>query len=577
MSGLGQEAHGFIAGVEEGAVYDLIVLGAGASGMAAALFAALEGKKVLLIERTEYLGGSSAYSAATTWIPNTLHSEKVGAKDSFENALMFLDQAVGNRASRTKREAFLKNGPKAIERLEKETEVHFRARPLHPDYLFELEGATAFGRAIEPLPYSGKMLGADFALIRPPIPEFTILGGMMIDRDDIGHLLAMGKKVSSAIYSAKLILSYLLDRLQHPRGTRLVMGNALIGRMLRTLRDSGVDIATKVTTKSLITADGRVEGVIVEQGGVARSILARCGVVLASGGFSRHPERRATYLPKPVPEYSPAAPGHTGELHDIVMALGAHYGEGEDQPCFWAPVSVRQRKDGTTAVFPHFVLDRSKPGILSVGRDGLRFVNESRSYHEFASAMFARNKDGSHIPAYLITDSEGLRKYGLGMVRPGGKGLQPFLDDGYLTQGETLDDLAGALNIDANGLKTSVTRMNGFAESGVDEDFHRGETVYERANGDAKHEGPNPTLGALKTAPYYAVRLYPGDIGAAKGLETDENARVLRKDGGVIEGLYAVGNDAQSIMGGVYPGPGITIGPGITFGYIAAKHAISRG
>jgi glycine/D-amino acid oxidase-like deaminating enzyme len=564
-----------LAGIPDGARYDVAVLGAGAAGMAAAIYAALEGKRVILIERTEYVGGTSALSAATTWVPNTHHSRAVGAEDSFEKASGYLDRAVGNRSSKTIRDAFLKAGPDAIRIIEEGADVRFRPRPFHPDYLSELEGSTSFGRALEPLPFSAKGLGSDLDLIRPPIPEFTILGGLMVDRDDIANLLAMTKSLKAARYSAKLIGGYILDRLSHSRGTRLVMGNALIGRMLQAARRLGVEIAANARVTEIPETEGRVTGIVAVQNGVVRRLSISGGVVLASGGFARHPELRQKYLPKPVPEHSPSAPGHTGELHDLALKLGAHHGEGAQQNCFWAPVSVRRRADGTTAVFPHFVFDRSKPGIITVGRDGKRFVNESTSYHLFVSAMFAADRDGSTIPAYLITDSAGLKKYGLGMVRPGGKGLKPFLADRYLTRADTLAELAQKLGINAGGLAASVASMNEYARTGVDPDFRRGTTIYERANGDPT-PGPNPTLGPIGAAPFYAVKLYPGDIGSAMGLVTDENARVLRRDGTPIEGLYAIGNDMHTIMGGAYPGPGITIGPGITFGYIAATHASRR-
>jgi succinate dehydrogenase/fumarate reductase flavoprotein subunit len=180
------------------------------------------------------------------------------------------------------------------------------------------------------------------------------------------------------------------------------------------------------------------------------------------------------------------------------------------------------------------------------------------------------------VPAYLVTDSEGLRKYGLGMVRPGGKGLAPFLADGYLVAGNTLDELATKLDIDAAGLVDSVARMNRYAQTGVDADFQRGTTDYQNANGDANWSGPNKCLGPIGAAPFYAVRLYPGDIGAATGLVIDTDARVLDRADRPIDGLYACGNDAQSVMGGVYPGPGITLGPGLAFGYLAARHATMR-
>lgn len=555
--------------------YDVAVLGAGAGGMSAAIFAALEGARVLLVERTEHLGGTTAYSAATTWIPLTHHARTVGAEDSFEKVSGFLDRAVGNRSPHALREAFLKAGPDVIATLEQKTEVKFRPRPFHPDYLYELEGATSCGRALEPLPFDASPLGQDLHLIRPPIPEFTILGGMMIDRDDIAHLMKIGKSLQSSLYSAKLISSYFAGKLRHGRGTRLVMGNALIGRMLLAARRLGVTILTETETTAFTTDDQGVTGLTLRQKGMEKRVAVTGGVVLASGGFARHPKMRNEKLPHPVPEWSPSAPGHTGTLHDLAFTVGARHNDTAAQTCFWAPVSHRRRPDGSMAVFPHFVFDRSKPGIISVGRDGRRFVNESTSYHLFVSAMYAANTDGSHVPTYIIADAAALKKYGLGMIRPGGADIRPFLADGYLTQGATLDELATKLGIDAAGLKESVARNNAYAKTGVDEDFARGTTVYERANGDPAH-GPNPTLGPLETAPYYAVKLWPGDIGSAMGLVGDEYARLLRADGSVIDGLYACGNDLQSIMGGVYPGPGITVGPAIVFGAIAARHAAQR-
>lgn len=565
-----------LTAVSEGQVFDLIVLGAGAAGMAAAVFAGLNGQRVLLVERTEYLGGTSALSAATTWVPLTRYSNAFGTEDSADKVLGFLDRAVGNRAPRALREAFVANGASAIHALEDKTDVQFRPRPFHPDYLYELEGSTSNGRALEPQPFDGTSLGDDLSLIRPPIPELTILNGMMIDRDDIPHLLNMKKSLKSLAYSMRIVGKYYLQKMRYGRDTRLLMGNALIGRMLLTARKLGVTIVTETQVTGLEPLGGAAHRLRLKRGADVRSVVAKKGVVLASGGFARHPQKRQQMLPNPAPEFSPAAPGHTGELHDIVLGMGAHYSDTSAQPCYWAPVSHRKRADGSTAAYPHFVLDRSKPGIIAVGRDGKRFMNESRSYHEFVSGMYAANKNGSHIPVFLIADARAIAKYGLGMVRPGGADLKPFLADGYLTQGKTLDELALKLDINAAGLADAVSRMNAYAETGVDADFARGSTVYERANGDASH-GPNPTLGKLEAAPYYAVKLWPGDIGAATGLVTDEHARLLRKDGSVIDGLFAAGADMNSIMGGVYPGPGITIGPGIVFGYIAAQTATGAG
>ncbi|MCP8687587.1 FAD-dependent oxidoreductase [Marinobacterium sedimentorum] len=562
--------------IAENAVFDVAVIGAGGAGMAAALFAAQQGQRVLLVESTEYVGGTTAWSGGTTWIPNTRHAAAVGAQDSREKASLFLDLAVGERSSRVMRDAFLEAGPKAVGVLEDNTEMKFRPRPFHPDYLSELEGATLCGRALEPLPFDGRLLGGDFKLIRPPIPEFTVLGGMMVDRDDIAHLLRLSKSIKSFGYAMKLVLRHLCDRLRYPRGTRLVMGNAMIGRLLYSLRNQGASLLMQTQLETLVQDKGAVVGLALRQGDVTRRVSVSGGVILASGGFARHPQRRTELLPHPTPAYSPAAPGHTGKAHDLALPLGAHYGETNLENAFWAPVSVRKRTDGSTAVFPHFLLDRGKPGMITVNIKGQRFVNESTSYHLFGRAMFQANEETPCIPAYLITDSMGLKKYGLGMVRPGGRGLKPFLQDGYLSCGNTLHELADRLGIDGNGLAQTVSTFNDYAKTGVDADFQRGSTRYERANGDAGHTGPNPCLGALETGPFYAVRLYPGDIGSSAGLVTDTDGRVLGRDNQPIAGLYACGNDMQSIMGGTYPGPGITLGPGITFGYVTALHASKR-
>jgi succinate dehydrogenase/fumarate reductase flavoprotein subunit len=274
--------------------------------------------------------------------------------------------------------------------------------------------------------------------------------------------------------------------------------------------------------------------------------------------------------------WCPAAPGHTGAAQDLALELGAQLGTGGLSHAFWAPVSTRQRADGSTAVFPHFVMDRGKPGMLTVDQSGQRYLNESSSYHVFGIRMQDQHRTQPAVPSWLVCDAAALRRYGIGMVRPGGKGLAPYLADGYLKQGSTLDELAQQIKVPASALKQTVERFNTLADQGVDGDFQRGTTEYQRANGDATWPGGNPCLGALREGPFYAVALYPGDIGSATGLVADTDARVLDGQGKVIEGLYACGNDMHSIMGGTYPAPGITIGPGVTFGYVAAKHAAQR-
>jgi hypothetical protein len=612
----------------EGSAFDVIVVGAGGAGMAAALFAAIDGASVLLVEHTEFVGGTTAWSAGTTWIPGTHHAATVNPSDTLQDAAHYLTNAIGDRSPYALREAFLNNGAAAVKQLEEHTQLKFRPYPKHPDYISDLGGSTLSGRALEPLPFDGRLLGDLFKLVRPPIPEFTVLGGMMVDRTDINHLLGLSQSFASFKHACKILLRHGMDRLSHPRGTRLVMGNALVGRLLYSLSQRSNVTLLMNTSVAQINQLGHVDSIILKQGKLTRTAKANGGVILASGGFNRHPQMRADMLPGIDTAWCPAAPGHTGQMHDLAKGLGARWGTGgaannaskslggsafcagqggartagggheaertaaqapsASADAFWAPVSLRRRTDGSQAVFPHFVMDRAKPGMLTVNAAGERFVNESTSYHLFALAM---QKAKSATPAFLICDAEALRKYGVGMVRPGAKAgskpgdkaLAPFLADGYLTQANTLAELANQLGVNPAGLQTSVNNINAYSETGVDPDFHRGETAYQQNIGDATWPGKNPNLGALKNPPFFAVRLYPGDIGASTGWVTDANARVQGSKAtdstgsdSSIPGLYAVGNDMNSIMGGVYTAPGITIGPGIVFGYLAAKHAGAR-
>jgi succinate dehydrogenase/fumarate reductase flavoprotein subunit len=591
-----------LSALPEESTFDVVVIGAGGAGMAAALYAAIDGAKVLLVERTEFVGGTTAWSGGTTWVPGTRHGASVNPADTLQEAARYLDNAVGERTPAALRQAFLDNGAGAVDKIEANSEVKYRAYPRHPDYISDLDGSTVNGRALEPLPFDGRLLGNLFKLIRPPIPEFTVFGGMMVDRTDINHLLALSKSFTSFKHALGLLTRHASDRLSHPRGTRLVMGNALVGRLLYSLSlRSNVTLAMNTSVEKIHQGAGGIASIELVNNGQRRTLRVKGGVILASGGFNRHPQLRKDMLPGADAAWCPAAPGHTGQAHELAQQLGGHYGSGGLSPAFWAPVSLRKREDGTQAVFPHFMMDRAKPGMITVNQAGERFVNESTSYHLFGLKMQEVNpttpgqsfagppqerlhplgqlgeaRGGGNIPAYLIADAEALRRYGLGMVRPGGKGLEPFLADGYLTQAGSLEELAKKLGIDAAGLKASVEKLNRYAQTGVDPDFQRGVTAYSQNMGDATRGGKNPNLGPLSQAPYYAVRLYPGDIGASTGFETNTHACVLGENRQPIGGLYAVGNDMHSIMGGTYPGPGITLGPGLVFGYLAARHALAR-
>ena len=547
---------------------DVVVLGAGGAGMATALCAAIAGLSVLLVESTEYVGGTTALSAGTIWVPNTIHA--AGTDDTPERAAQFRDRAVGDHAPPALRRAFLAACPAVSARLEAQSDVKLRAYRLHPDYMQELPGAALRGRALEPLPFDGNRLGAAFALLRPPIPEFTVLGGMMVDRADIAALLNMTRRPAALRHAVALLGRYALDRISHQRGARLVMGNALVGRLLASLLARGVRIVTRTELVALRrqgAVRGPVNGVTLRHGAHSREVAARRGVVLATGGFNRHPARRAAWLRGVPAEHCAGAPGHTGAAQDLALQAGAGFAPEGQENGFWAPVSLRRRPDGSQAVFPHFVMDRGKPGTVCVTAAGRRFVNECIGYHDFVRAMFA----AGGVPAFLLADAVALHRYGLGMARPmaRARGLRPMLADGYLTEAASLAELAGKLAIDGPALAEKVKEMHHFAAPGVARAFGRGRPASHRMNGDPNRPG-NPNLGPIATPPFYAIRLWPGDIGAARGLATDARARVLDAAHAPIPGLYAAGNDMQSVMGGVYPAPGINLGPALVFAAIAA-------
>jgi succinate dehydrogenase/fumarate reductase flavoprotein subunit len=548
---------------------DLLVVGAGAGGMTAAVVAAVLGLDVLLVEKTAVVGGTTALSAGSVWVPNSHHS---APGDDADNALRYLQAAIGDRLRASLTKAFLAAGPEMVRFLEQHTAVRFRAYPYHPDYLADLPGATLGGRVLEPLPFDARPLGSELARLRPPLPEFTLLGGLMVDRTDIGHLLGAMRSVASMRHAARLLLRYGVDRLRHPRGTRLVMGNALAGRLFHSLLQRGVPVLTGASVIELTLANGRVTGATLATADGATTVQSRLGVVLATGGFSRHPELRRRLLPEPLCQHSPLVESVTGDGVTLGEQAGGRLGTDHANNSFWAPVSIRSRTDGSTAVFPHFVLDRGKPGLIAVDGEGRRFVNEATTYQRFAEVMYAAHARTPTIPCHLICDDRFIASYGLGMVRPRRLNLRCAIADGYVVRADTLAGLARALAIDAAALEETVARYNGFAAGGFDPDFGKGGDAYQRNLGDPENR-PNPCIGPIRTPPFYAIEAYPGDIGASCGLVTDESARVLRADGAPIEGLYACGNDMDSLMAGVYPAPGITLGPAMTFGYLAARHA----
>jgi len=558
---------------------DLLIAGAGPAGMTAALVASLQGLKVLLCEKSGQVGGTGATSAGTLWIPGNHQSRKAGFDDSAEKAQDYLDALIGGPVNRELRTAYLQTGPIAIDYLEDNSDVKFMPCGRHPDYRSNMKGAAVMGRAIAPQPFDGRLLGADFARLRPPIREFMVFGGMMVGKADIAPLVGRFTSLRNFSHATRLLLRYLADRTRYPRGTRLVMGNALVGRLFLSLRKRGVEILFDAPIADVAYENGRVLGAkikIAGQGVQETYVRTRKGVVFATGGYAHNKRFREAFMPRPVPVHSLSSEFNSGDGLTIGERLGARIApEEHGQSGLWTPVSLTVRADGSKGLFPHLMLDRAKPGVIAVNKAGQRFVNEAVSYHDFVLAMFEADARAPSIPCYLICDAVFIEKYGLGIVYPGMRDLSGLLKSGYLKRGATLEELAALIGIDALALRATVTRYNAFAQTGADVDFGKGETELNRFNGDETHT-PNPCIGPIARAPYYAVALWPAEIAVSTGLTTDADARVLDRDHSAIPGLYACGNDMASPMSGAYPGPGTTLGPGMVFAYRAAMHAAGK-
>ena len=318
-----------------------------------------------------------------------------------------------------------------------------------------------------------------------------------------------------------------------------------------------------------------VDGVEVQYGQRSLTVAAGCGVVLAGGGFPASPAWRERELPKPVAEHTPAAPGCVGSTIELGLEADGILGPSGMDNALWFPSSIARRKDGSTAVYPHIILDRAKPGSIIVDRTGRRFANEAVSYHEFVRAMYRANQTSHSVPAWMICDRDFIHRYGLGLIRPRTPRLRRYIDDGYLIEATDAEALADRIGAPPAALRSTIERVNRFAECGVDEDFHRGESIYDRNGGDPDH-APNPCLGRIGVGPLYAVQLHPTPLGTSRGLAADEHARVLDGENRPIDGLYVCGNDMQGVFGGEYPGAGAQLGQGMTFAWLAAKHAAGQ-
>ena len=554
---------------------DVLVVGSGAGGLSSAVSAAHRRLNVLVVEKEPVFGGTTARSGGWMWIPGNAPAKRAGVEDSAEKARTYLQHEAGVYFDEARVDAFLEAGPKAVEFYEQETSLQFDLGPTFADYHPDAPGGMDGGRSIVARPFDGRELGPEIKRLRPPLSEITFLGMMIGSGKELLHFFNVTRSPISAFYVGKLFLKFLRDMAFHGRPMRLMNGNALVARLAKSCFDKGVEIWTRAPVRELIRDEsGRVTGAVVDTAEGAVRVYAAKGVVLAAGGFPQDPVRRKEMFPHAASGYehvSPAPPGNTGDGLRLGEAVGATVETELPHAAAWVPISRPVRPDGTLGTFPHFV-DRSKPGVIAVTRSGRRFVNEANSYHDFCQAMVARcREEESEICAFFVADHRVLRKYGLGYVKPAPVPYRQHVKSGYLYEGATLEELAQKIGADPDGLRRTVEQFNLHASNGQDPEFHKGSTSYNRSLGDPEHK-PNPCVAPIEKGPFYAVKLVVGDLGTFAGLRCNENAQVLNGDGRPIGGLYSVGNDAASIMGGNYPGGGITLGPAVTFGYIAARH-----
>lgn len=556
--------------------YDVVVVGSGAGGLSAAVTAAAAGLKVLVVEKTDKVGGSTAVSGGAVWAPLNAQTERVGHPDSLEKVRSYMRNVVGDAAPLAMQNAFLEAAPAMLAWFEAHTEVKLAGRVYSPDYYPDREGAALGGRALDPLMFDGRLLGEHFRHLRDPLPEFMVLGGMMITMTDARHLLAVTGSFTSWREGMKLVLRYVTDRLRgHHRGTRLVLGNALAARLFKSALDRNIPYWLNAPLRQLHLSNDATVGVTVVRDGQPVSVRAHRGVVIATGGFPWNRAMRQALYPQPTGPWSMAPEGNTGDGITLACEVGATLSSGQMSPAFWTPVSILTRADGSQLRYPHLVWDRAKPGLMAVNGAGERFVNESTSYHEFVNGMYRSHQSVPTVPAYLVCDSDFMERWGMGLALPGGRPRGHLVRAGYLHQADSLAALADELGLDSVALQRSVERFNGWAASGQDDDFGKGSTAYNRYLGDAEHQ-PNACLGPIRQWPFYAVKVYAGDIGTAVGIRCNTHGQALDLQDRPIPGLYAAGNDMHSVMGGQYPAPGITLGPAMTFGWLAARHLATQ-
>lgn len=556
---------------------DLLVIGSGAAGLATAVTAKKRGLDVVVLEKEPVFGGTTALSGGVLWVPMSPYGRKQNPADTREAVRTYMMQETGAFYDEAAVSAFIDNAPKMVEFFERETSVKF-VPTLYPDYHPTVSGGVDVGRSILAAPFDIRELGKDMARLKPPLETITFIGMMFNSSNaDLKHFFNATKSLTSFLYVAKRLATHLKELVLYDRGINVTSGNALAARLAKSALDLGIPILTSTPARQVLLEDGRVVGALAAGEEGERRILAHYGVVLACGGFPHDVKRIAKaypHLQRGGEHLSPTPVGNTGDGVNMAEAAGGVVDIRFEDTSAWMPVSRVPYGNGRFGVFPH-LLDRYKPGVIGVLCNGKRFTNESNSYHDVGAALIRACEGQKETAMWLVCDKATLAKYGLGFVKPAPMPIGKYLRNGYLLKGNTLAELARNAGIDPSGLEVTVRDYNQDAVNGEDPAFGRGSTSFNRYLADPEHK-PNPCVAPVAQGPFYAVKVIMGDLGTFDGIKTSPVGEVLRRDGQPIEGLYAVGNDRASIMGGNYPGAGITHGPNMTFGFITGNHIADK-
>ncbi|MEX3813699.1 FAD-dependent oxidoreductase [Paraburkholderia sp. BR13439] len=551
---------------------DLVVVGSGAAGLATAITARKRGLDVIVLEKEPVFGGTTALSGGVLWIPLSKYGRQQNPADTVERVREYMMSETGNNYDAAAVECFVENGPKMVEFFERETEMKF-VPTLYPDYHPDAPGGVDIGRSILAAPYDIRGLGKDMRRLKQPLETITFMGMMFNSSNaDLKHFFRATKSIVSFLYVARRLATHIKELALYRRGINVTSGNALAARLAKSALAIDIPILTSTPVKELLNESGKVTGVRASAADGELRITARHGVVLACGGFPHDLKRIAQVYPhvkRGGEHLSPTPVGNTGDGLTLAEKVGGAVKLGFADAAAWMPVSKVPFGKGRTGVFPH-LLDRYKPGVIGVLRSGQRFTNESNSYHDVGAALMRACEGERETAMWLICDKVALGKYGLGYAKPAPMPVGPVLRKGYLIKGDTIGELARNCGIAPDALEMTVHAYNRDAERGEDPAFHRGRTSFNRYLADPDHK-PNPCVAPIATGPFYAVKVVMGDLGTFDGLKTSVTGEVLRADGSEIEGLYAVGNDRRSVMGGNYPGAGITHGPNMTFGFVTGN------